>query len=349
MAWLVAYVLGPIAQWLNQGPVPVSVQKWVQRRWGDQPAKHLATIRLPYGLAAISLYLLVLLTLILTTILAVPGIIKQLGQLANQAPEYIAQLPDWWDGIQTQIVERFNVDPVTLAKAVPIDRFTQEATAALPDILGNAVNVVQSIASGIANTLLVLILSLYIMLDGKRLSEQFYRLIPNRYQDEAEFVFDTIDRTFGGFLRGQVLMALIQGVFTGVAMRLFGLQFTMVTAILSGFIMFIPELGAPIAMLAPAVASAFQGSNATIPLLIIVLVFQQILLRFVIPKIMSEAIGMPPLVILVSVLVSAKIMGLWGFFFGIPVAGAIYTIAIVTLEQVKQTTDARHRQEEAND
>jgi predicted PurR-regulated permease PerM len=285
----------------------------------------------------------------LATVLAVPGIIKQLGQLAVQVPGYIEQIPDYWNGIQDELVRRFNVDRETLTKAVPIDRFAQEATAALPDLLGNAVTVVQRVAAGIANTLLVLILSLYIMLDGKRLSAQFYRIVPIRYQDEFQFVFSTIDRTFGGFLRGQVLMALIQGIFTGLVMRLFGLQFTMITSILSGVLMFIPELGAPIAMLAPSVASALQGSDATIPLFIIMLVFQQILLRFVIPQIMSEAIGMPPLLILVSVLVSAKVMGLWGFFFGIPVAGALYTIAVVALEQMKQSTDARDRQRQSEE
>jgi predicted PurR-regulated permease PerM len=341
MAWLVAYVLTPIAQWLNEGPIPQPVLKWVRHRWGDRPADGLDAIRIPYALSAVTLYLLVLLALVLATVLAVPGIIKQLGQLAVQVPGYIEQIPDYWNGIQDEIVRRFNVDRETLTKAVPIDQFAQEATAALPDLLGNAVAVVQRIAAGIANTLLVLILSLYIMLDGKRLSEQFYRIVPIRYQDEFQFVFNTIDRTFGGFLRGQVLMALIQGIFTGLVMRLFGLQFSMITSILSGFLMFIPELGAPVAMLAPAVASALQGSDATIPLFIITLVFQQLLLRFVIPHIMSEAIGMPPLLILVSVLVSAKVMGLWGFFFGIPVAGALYTIAVVALEQMKQSTDAQ--------
>ena len=78
------------------------------------------------------------LALVLVTVLAVPGIIKQLGQLANQVPDYIEQVPGWWDGVQAEIVRRFDVDPETLAKAVPMERFTQEATSALPDILGNA-------------------------------------------------------------------------------------------------------------------------------------------------------------------------------------------------------------------
>ena len=349
MAWIVAYVLTPVARWLECARVPTPVLERVRHRWGDRVAERVSTFRIPYGLAAVSLYLLVLLTLVLATVLAVPGIIKQLGQLANQVPDYIEQVPGWWEGIQDTIVRRFNVDAETLTKAVPIERFTQEATSALPDVIGNAVTVVQRIASGVANILLVLILSLYIMLDGRRLSEQFYRLVPLRYQDDAEFIFKTIDTTFGGFLRGQVLMAFIQGIFTGVVMRIFGLQFTMITAFLSGLVMFIPEIGAPVAMLAPPVASILQGSSATIPLFVILLVFQQILLRFIIPKIISEAIGMPPLLILVSVLVGAKVMGLWGFFFGIPVAGAIYTIAIVTLEQVKQTTDAQDRQRQVEE
>ncbi len=349
MAWLVAYVLRPIAQWLNRGLIPPIALAWIRRRWGDRLADRLGAARIPYGLAAVLLYLLVLLSLVLTVVLFAPGVIKQLRQLANQVPGYIEQVPDWWEGVQEELVRRFAVDPETLAKVVPVERFAQEATSALPNIIGNAVTVIQGIATGVANTLLVLILSLYMMLDAQRLSDQFYRLVPLRYQDDFQFVFKTIDRTFGGFLRGQVLMALIQGIFTGVVMRLFGLQYTMITAILSGMVMFIPELGAPVAILAPSIASALQGSNATIPLFVVMLVFQQILLRFVIPHIMSEAIGMPPLLILVSLLISAKVMGIWGFLFGIPIAGAVYIIAIVALEERKRIADARDRQKQAEE
>ncbi len=344
MAWLVAYVLGPIAEWMSRARIPQPALKIVRQRWGDRLANLLGALHIPYALAAISLYLLLLFSLVLVTVLAVPGIVKQLVELANQTPNYIEELPVWWEGVQENIVERFNVDPETLAEVVPVEDFVQQATSALPDVILNAVTVVQQIASGIANTLLVLILSLYIMLDGKRLSDQFYSLVPMRYQDELHFVFSTIDRTFGGFLRGQVLMAFIQGAFTGVVMYVLDLQFTMLTAILSGLLMFIPELGAPVAMVAPTVVAALQDSGAALPLLIVMFVFQQILLRFVIPKVMSEAIGMPPLLILVSVLVSANIMGFWGFFFGIPVAGAAYTILIVILERIKQAADAQDQQ-----
>jgi predicted PurR-regulated permease PerM len=349
LAWLVAYVLGPVAHWLNRARLPQPMLAAVRRRWGERWGARLGALYIPYGLAALLLYLLLLFSLALITVLAVPGIVKQLVQLANQAPDYIEDLPGWWEGVQDKIVSQFGVDQETLTEVVPMEEFVQKATSALPDVILNAVTVLQQIASGIANTLLVLILSLYIMLDGHRLRDQFYRVVPLRYQDEFQFVFSTVDRTFGGFLRGQVLMALIQGLFTGVMMYVLNLEFSMITAILSGLVMFIPEIGAPVAMVAPSVVAALQGSGTAIPLFILMLVFQQILLRFVIPKIMSEAIGMPPLLILISVLVSAKVMGLWGFFFGIPVAGAIYTITVVALERLKQAADAQDRQREAEE
>ncbi len=344
IAWLIAYILGPIAQWLNQGSIPQTVIGWVRQRWGERPAGRLEAFRIPYGLAAALLYVLVLLSLVLATVLITPRIIKQLGQLANRLPDYTQQAPAWWESIQDEIVQRFNVDRELLLKVDPVEGLVERAASALPDALGDAVTVVQRIAGGVANTLLVLILSLYIMLDGKRLSKQVYRVVPLRFQDELQFVFSTVDRTFGGFLRGQVLMALIQGVFTGIVMQILGLQFAITIATLSGFVMFIPELGAPIALIAPTLASAWQGSSATIPLLVTLFVFQQLLLRIVIPRIMSKAIGMPSFLVLVSVLVSTRLMGFWGFFFGIPVAGALYIISVVTLEEVKQAVDARDKQ-----
>jgi len=87
LAWLVAYILDPIAYWLNKARIPDSVIERARHRLGDRGATLLSKFRIPYSLAALSIYLTVLCMLVLVTILAVPGIIKQLGQLANQVPD----------------------------------------------------------------------------------------------------------------------------------------------------------------------------------------------------------------------------------------------------------------------
>jgi predicted PurR-regulated permease PerM len=348
LAWLIAFVLKPAAQWLDRGPIPQSVIGQVSRRWGERPANVLRAVRIPYNLAAMLLYLLMLFGLVAITLLVVPRLINQLVLLSQQLPDYIEQFPGWWEEMQDKIVERYGVDRAVLADLVPMEKFARQATDALPDVILNTVQVVQGIVSGIANLLLVLILSLYLMLDSQRLSNQIYRIVPLRYQDELDFVNRTIVRSFGNFLRGKVIQGVIHTVFVGIVMVLLGLRYTLIVAPFTGLMMFIPQLGAPIAMLAPALASVIQGSEATLPLLLIMVVFQQALIRFIMPSLTSEWIGMPSLLVMLSVLVGAKLFGVWGFFFSTPVAAAIYIITITALERVKQALDAQDEQRRAD-
>lgn len=338
---LLAYILSPVARWLDRGVVPRALTGWVQRRWGDGAAGRLRAVRVPYSGAAVLLYLLVLSSFVLSIVIIVPGIVVQLGQLAQQLSDIIDTSPDQWQSLLDEIAQRLNIDRQLLADLDPIGGLVENIAAALPDVLLNAVSALQTIAGGVASILLVLILSLYLMLDSQRLSQQLYRVVPVRYQDELAFLSRTLDRTFGGILRAIVIGATSQAIFTTVLMALFGLRYSVITGILSGFVAAIPELGAPLSMFAPAVAAVLQGSSAAVPVLIISFIFQQILLRFILPRVMSEALGMPTVLVVVSVLAGAQAFGFWGVFFSVPVAAAIYTIATVTLEQMKQTIDAQ--------
>ncbi len=340
LAWMLAFVLTPVAQWLDRGPVPQRLVEAARRHWGARPAELLDAVRIPYGLAAVLLYLTMLFGLGALVVLVVPRLVSQLLRLSEQLPEYIEDFPAWWEGIQDEAVQRFGVERETLIDLLPVEDFVNQAQSKLPDVIGSIIGFVQGIASGVANTLLVLILSLYIMLDSKRVSEQLYRVMPRRYQDEYEFVNRTIVRTFGNFLRGKVVQGAIHAVFVGGVMAAFGLQYKIVTALFTGLMMFIPQLGAPVAMVAPPVAALIQGSSATLPLFLIMVVFQQILIRFVMPNLTSDWIGMPPLLMMISVIVGAKLIGVWGFFFSTPVAGAIYIVTTTFLERMKQAVDA---------
>jgi predicted PurR-regulated permease PerM len=87
-----------------------------------------------------------------------------------------------------------------------------------------------------------------------------------------------------------------------------------------------------------------QGSGSEIPLLIVMVIFQQVLIRFIMPKLTSEWTGMPPLLSMVSVLVGTIVLGVWGFFFSAPAATAIYLVAVTVLERKKQAADVRDRE-----
>jgi predicted PurR-regulated permease PerM len=131
-------------------------------------------------------------------------------------------------------------------------------------------------------------------------------------------------------------MAFLYAAFVIVVMTIAGLGFAVAIGSLAGLIMFIPVIGAPIAMVMPAIIALFQSPSLALWMLVIMTVYQQILLHILMPKIMSEVVGMPPLLILAAIMISVRLIGVWGFIFGIPVAGALYATGTFFLDRWKE-------------
>ena len=339
LAWLIAFVLDPIVKRLSGRPAPHILTKWVRQHGGDRVAHVLENIRLPRGLAISLVYLGLVVIMVIIGIFLIPMTVTQLSQLGAKLPEYITQVPDWTETLQENLA-RLNIY-VDLTSIYQPEEMSRRAETIGAAIIQNALVVVTQVASGVANALIILVLSFYMMLDGKKVTKQALALIPARYYDELSVAAKSIDRTFGGFIRGQLAMALLYAVFVTGTMTVARLRFAVAIGALAGLVMFIPVIGAPIAMVMPAIIALFQNPSLALWMLLIMTVYQQILLRIVMPKIMSEVIGMPPLLILAAIMISTRLIGLWGFIFGIPVAGALYATGIFFLgrwqEQQRET------------
>jgi predicted PurR-regulated permease PerM len=331
LAWLIAFVLDPLVDGLGGRPAPRILTRWVRQRAGDQVASALESFCLPNGLAVSLVYVGLVVMLVIIGIFLVPMIVTQLSQLGANLPEYIAQAPNWLEALQEKLA-RLNiyVDLTSIYRPEDLSRRAETIGAA---IIQNALVVVTQVASGVANVFVIIILSFYMMLDGKRVAQQALALIPTEYHDELAVAVKSIERTFGGFIRGQLAMAFLYAAFVIVVMTIAGLSFAVAIGSLAGLIMFIPVIGAPIAMAMPAIIALFQSPGLALWMLVIMTVYQQILLHILMPKIMSEVVGMPPLLILAAIMISAKLIGIWGFIFGIPVAGALYATGTFFLNQ----------------
>ena len=331
LAWLIAFVLAPLVNRLSGRSAPHILTRWVRQRGGDRVAHVLENLRLPRGLAVSLVYLGLAVVMVVFGIFLVPVTVTQLAQLGAKLPEYIAQAPDWTETLQENLA-RLNIY-VDLTSIYQPEEMTRRAEAIGAAIIQNALVVVTQVASGVANVLIIIILSFYMMLDGKKVTKQVLALIPAEYHDELSVAGKSIERTFGGFIRGQLAMALLYALFVVGTMTVARLRFAVAIGSLAGLVMFIPVIGAPIAMVMPAIIALFQNPGLALWMLLIMTVYQQILLHIVMPKIMSEVVGMPPLLILAAILISTRLIGLWGFIFGIPVAGAIYATATFFLNR----------------
>jgi predicted PurR-regulated permease PerM len=350
LAWLIAFILRPVARWMAEGPLAWRLLIAVYRRWGEKRTNWVGRWLDPLAVTVVYLALLGLLVVFLVAI--IPVVVSQARPLRMNLDDYLAQAPQRVAEFQADLAGRLNVSPELVNRFYKPEDVSKQVTAIVEAAPRFTVTLVSRTASGVGETLLVLALSYYLMLDGQRLSKQIRDLIPRRFQDEYELTVSTIDRAFGGFLRGQVVMAVLSGIVTAIAAGVAGVRYSAIIGAIAGLVMFVPLIGAPIAMFTPSIVALIQGLPlvAALSLLAFLTVFQQILLHFVVPRIMSEAIGMPSLLALVSVLIGVRLWGVWGFIFGIPVAGAVYAVGLVMLRRFKteqDQLDKAHRQGES--
>jgi predicted PurR-regulated permease PerM len=309
MSWLLAFILRPLAKWLMSRGVGKT-------------------------LSVAIVYLGLLLVLTIAGFLLVPVISAQVEQLIAQVPAYATDLENMIVSGQ-ELLKRWDVQAADLER-ISSELLTQAQNFLLA-ALQNTFNILQSVATLALQTIFVILISFYIMKDGDRLASGLLRMLPPRWEDEIRLAGLSIEKSFGGFLRGQLLFALVYGVFTAVIMMVppFQLDYVVIASIVAGLAMIIPLVGNFIAYFPPLLVCIVTKPELWLPLAIVLFVAQSFILNVVSPRIMSGAIGMHPIYVVGAMLVGGQLAGFWGALFGIPVAGALNLIGRPLLRRMR--------------
>lgn len=298
LAWLVGFVLSPLARALRRDS------------------------HTPPVAAVVLVYLGMVLTLALIGVLLVPALVEQLTQASASVPAYVEQLPGLVDSLQRALDERHI--GIQLSSVYSVSDISARVQGLVEVSLQNALGLATGVASLLFNIIIVLVLSFYFVIEGDRIAEGALRLVPERYHDEARALMQSVDRSFGGFLRGQLIQAVIYAGGTAAIMLIAGLNYVLLASIFVAVAIIIPFIGPFLGLAPPLLIGAFQLSLPSFILLFIsLLVLQQVIFNIVAPKVMSQAMGMHPLLVFFALLVGIKVAGIAGAIFGIPVAAVI--------------------------
>ena len=187
----------------------------------------------------------------------------------------------------------------------------------------------------LGNLILVLIFSLYIVVDRDNMLDFSQRLVPERYIEEFRLLRVSVARSFGGFLRGQAILGLIY-FFVALACQLvLGLQYTAASAVLSGALMAIPFFGPFVAWMPPVIVAALTAPDQVVPAILIMVIGMLLELNLVQPRVMSGTVGISPLVVLASVIIGIKIAGLAGAVFAVPIAAVLSSFFFFYLDRYR--------------
>ena len=291
VAWLLAFILSPSVAWL-------AAHGW--RRAAAIGAVYAATL---VGIGFLLFY-------------AASSIAASMGELAAEFPLTRARIEGTLHELEKTVTfGLFEPDLVVLYRDV-------EATVGriVDSAIGKVPSVTLSVLGGLV---IVIILSLYMLADSERILAKLNRVVPTRYADEAEILERTVGTAFGGFLRAQVILAAMQAALTIAVVLLVGLPYGFLIVTMSAIAMLIPFFGPPLALLPPILATAVFHPEWLLVVAPVLLVVQTFLVNYLQPRLMRDALGMHPILVLVGLLVGAQVAGLWGALFALPILAVL--------------------------
>lgn len=190
-------------------------------------------------------------------------------------------------------------------------------------VLGSVLGVLTGTLGTLINVLLVIVISIYLLAEGRQLIASMRKLFVG-HEQVYDFTLLAVGTTFGQYARGQLVMSLVMGTYTGLAMTVIGVPYAVVLGILTFFLEFLPLLGAPIGMgLAVLIALAFKGPVIGMLALIAALGGHAIEAYILGPRVMGSATRIHPLVAMAALLIGAELGGILGALFAVPIAGLL--------------------------
>lgn len=215
-----------------------------------------------------------------------------------------------------------------------IEKIKGEVTSYVGDNKQEIVQTTFGVASSVVGTITSLVLgivfAIYILLKKEDLARQSRKVLkaylPEKKEKRIREIADLSNKTFGNFISGQCLEALIIGVLCFIGMFILQIPYASTISVLVGFTALIPVFGAFIGTVIGAFLILMVDPTKAIIFIIFILILQQLEGNLIYPKVVGKSVGLPGIWVMVAVTVGASIAGVLGMLLSVPICSVLYSI-----------------------
>lgn len=253
--------------------------------------------------------------------------------LAEQGQELVERFPEIFDDTGGQLEEllgTIGIDNVTIWSYEDLLDYLNDPDNrdTLTDLLFSRLG---SVTAGIFEFILVFlvgpVLAFYFLVDLPDTGKRVAGIIPPRRRPEAVHVGGQLNTVLGGFLRGQLVVALIVGVMLSFGYWLIGLDFWLIIGLVGGLLNIVPFIGPWIGGTLGVIIALTTGDLATVIWAVVVAVaVQQIDNNFVSPTVLKATVRLHPAVTLLALVLGGALAGFWGVVIAVPVTASLKVV-----------------------
>lgn len=272
-----------------------------------------------------------LLVCLLSIIIIVPALAFLGGMIENQITLLIKTTPKYL----TLIMEKLRPTLITLA-----DRFPELQQNNIEEMvkanIGNSLKFVGRVLKALVSNsfalinlisliLIMPVVTFYMLRDWNTFVKKFEELLPKKSKKSIMETLQEINTIISGFIRGQISVCIILGLFYSIGLKLVGLDLGLLVGFIAGIISFIPYVGSITGfILGIVLAFAQYGDISHVLYVIAVFMCGQFLEgNFLTPKLVGESVGLHPVWVMFALLAGGVLLGFLGLMLAVPVAAII--------------------------
>lgn len=343
----------PQTKWAHRRDIPIAILAWIAVAYIVLvAASHIITTILLLTLATLLAYALApavrflqryiprVLAILIVYLLVFGAVGLLLYMIASTAVAQVASLSGFITQLLTptngnqfspleQTLRSFNISQDQIATA------RSQIINYLEGFAGSAVPILRSLFDVILNTVLIAVLSIYLLIDGSRVANWLRRNAPRPAR--ATFVLETLQRVVGGYIRGQLLLCALIGVLVGGVTFAFHVPYALLLGVMAFVLEFIPIIGTLVSGAICVLLALTQGWLIAVGVLVCFVVIHVIEGDVVGPRIVGQAIGLHPVVSLAALVAGGELFGIWGALFASPIAGVLQVLIVTIWKQWRAT------------
>ncbi|MFO0743853.1 MAG: AI-2E family transporter [Candidatus Paceibacterota bacterium] len=292
----------------------------------DRVVNLLKRFKFPRILSVVIFYLVSLGLVFLLFYFFLPTAIEYIGSTIKKLPDFLNNL----DSIKYSSIKFLDSNKLSAFSSFANNLDTSElANIAQSKILstGGIIASTSSLIDFLVNFVLTLVISFYISINEKGV-HNFLRLVsPRKYENYIEDLVARSQIKISNWFIGQIVSAFFVAIMVYITLLILGIPFALSISILAFIFELMPILGIVSASI-PALFLAWNigGLSLMIITLVCFFIISQISSYFIYPKIVGKLAGIPPIMIIVSVIMGAMVAGFWGALIAIPVSTIIMEI-----------------------
>ncbi len=200
----------------------------------------------------------------------------------------------------------------------------QNLSSTISSTTGGVFNTVSAFFGGLTSFVLIVVFAIYFSVQETGVDDFLRIVTPAEHQVYILGLWKRSQEKIGKWIQGQLILAAIVGVLLYLGLVILGIPHALLLALLAAVFELIPVFGQFIAAV-PAIAVAFADGGATEALLALGLyiVIQQFESNLIYPVVVKKVVGIPPLLVILSLLIGFKLVGFLGVLLSVPIAGAV--------------------------